>query len=424
MDKKQFMQALFALSAAVLLTTGCSNDELTSPNGDSESDDITTVTFNLGLPAGDEVNYTRADVPISDDATEWAIKTLKVYHFSTTTTGNPTADNYTLVKAYDVPVNTADVGVKAASGTCVDYGTGDYNLRISLRSGAVGDGNRHKFVVVANDVCSSFDTSIESATDLSTITLSALKQCIADKQLTAETNSANLLMGTVGGLCMTGETGDLTLIRGHNDLTTTAIALTRIMARLDVKSYVSASKVFVLKSVTLKYSGNGLAPKGYLFSEGTDNIWYDPARTGMNITQNTKYNTLGFPDYDSYKDDEAWVGQCQQTVTDGSNSTLRYGTWYKKVIYMYPYPATFNGRPLATPALQVSYTLNGVAGTKEVSLINPATTKPFDMKRNYVYTLQVGDPNADSQELSFSFVVSPWNLHQIDADLNEGETVL
>lgn len=297
------------------------------------------MVLNLGLPQGDEVNYTRAlHDPVADDATEWAVKTMKVYHFSTAQTTNPTDADYTLVKAYDLPVTTAEGSTSVpGSGQCLDYGDGEYQIQISLRSNAVGEGTRHKFVVVTNDVCSDFDNSLENATDES-VTLAALKVCIADKQLTGETNSSDLFMGNTGALCMTGATGDLTLTRGHNEFLTNEndkITLTRIMARLDVKSFVSASNVFELKSVAVKYGKNYIAPKGYLFEQEAittgNNIWYDDARAAMEVTQNSKYNTIGFPDYNNHTGEEEWVAETSKEVKlEGGGTITRTGTWYKK----------------------------------------------------------------------------------------------
>lgn len=417
MNKKQVLQTMFVLCTTALFTTGCGNDELT-PGIDDGSDE-TSVVFSLGLPAGDEVNYTRAEATPIQDATEWTLKTVRVYHFSTTTTMSPTDANYALVKAYDIPVEkTADADAKPGSGKCVDYGDGEYSIRISLRSNAVGENNRHKFIVVANDACAAFDEKLE-AEDAAMPSLAELKECIADKKMKNDSNAADLFMGNTGGLCMTGETEDLTLTRGHNT-PNDKINLTRIMARLDVKSFVSASKVFKLQSVALKYNGNGIASQGYLFEQSTPgNIWYDKSRETMEIIQNSKYNTIGFPDYDSYKTEQDWIGQTTQTV----EGVLRHGTWYKKVLYIYPYPTSFEGRPLPTPTLLINYTLNGAPGSKEVAMKDPTTTAPFDIKRNYVYTLQVGDPNAASDELSFAFTCTAWTAHELDADLNEGEAV-
>lgn len=432
MNNKHLLQTMFALCTAALFTTSCTNDALTSPQ-DGNGDDNAIAVLNLGLPQGDEVNYTRGlGDALADDNTEWAIKTMKVYHFSTTQTTTPTATDYALVKAYDLPVTTAESAVSTpGSGQCLDYGNGEYQIRISLRSNSVGDDIRHKFVVIVNDVCNSFDQTIETTDDISTIKLSALKSCIADKQLTDDTNSTDLFMGANNGLCMTGETGDLTMKRGHNDFTAEGdankITLTRIMARLDVKSFLSASNVFVLKSVALKYSGNYIAPKGYLFDPGAattaNNIWYDNTRPTMEVTQNSKYDAIGFPDYNNHTTEEDWIAETSIKVTlDGGTTVTRQGTWYKKVLYMYPFPVSIGNLTSETPKLVVNYTLNGAPGVREVPMKDETTTFAFDIQRNYVYTLQVGDPNATG-DLSFTFIRSPWEVHQIDADLNEGSDV-
>lgn len=349
MNKKHLLQTMFAMCMVVLFTTGCTNDVLTSPNDDGTGNEETTIVFNLGVPGSDEVHYTRAEAPtIVDDATEWTIKTLKVYHFYTTTTNEPKDENYILAKAYDVPVEKEITSntTPAASGTCADYGDGNYSLRLSLRSNIGGDTYRHRFVIVANDVCSDFDQKVQDAIEkqnVSSIKLDALKLCIADKQLNNDTNSADLFMGSSNGLCMTGETGDLTLKVGHNAATaeekTYTIELVRIMARLDVQSFVAASEVFQLKSVSMKYNGKSIAPKGYLFeAEKTlaNDIWRDKNRETLEITHRGNYNTIGFLDYKDYASpDNAWVDVFSKkfTTTDGKEIT-REGTWYKKVLFI------------------------------------------------------------------------------------------
>ena len=371
MNNRHLLQTMFALCTAALFTTSCTNDVLLSPEEGNDGKD-TSVSFTLGLPGSDEVHYTRADVvPPLQDATEWAIKTLKVYHFSTTKTTDMTDADYTLAKAYDVPVKEGVVEstIPAGSGTCVNYGDGNYSLRLSLRSNLAGATYRHRFVVVANDVCSAFDQKVaaEAGTD---VPLTDLKMCIADKQLIDATNSADLFMGSTNGLCMTGETGDLTLNVGNNaasgDLDKSyTIELTRIMARLDVESFVATSQVFELKSVSLKYGSNSFATKGYLFNVEntlTNDIWRGNGTETMEVTHNSQYDAIGFLDYDSYTTkDESWVSQVSRkfTLEDGKTIT-RTGTWYKKVLYMYPYPKTIGNEALATPDLVINYTLNGV----------------------------------------------------------------
>ena len=419
MNKKQIKQTMFALCTAALFTTGCSNDVLTSQEGNGSEDWNATVAFSLGLPGSDEVDYTRAGVPLQD-ASEWTIKTLKVYHFSSAE-ATPTDEQYNLVTAYNVPVK--EIG-SPAIGQCVKTGDAKYSLQLSLRSKA-GVDEKHVFAFIANDSCSSYDTKIEEAMtdgeitsdEKAEYTLAKLKECIADKQLQKEdgmqeNNSANetLFMGDPAGLCMTAIlTHESALTSGTNALG--AVDLKRIMARLDVKNFVAENRSFKLLSVRVKYNATMGAPKGYLFEGQTANIW--STTEAMEITQHSKYVENGYPTYSEAGDmKDGWVSE---TTLDG-----RTGTWYKKVLYMYPYPDTYRDNPTPVPEVEVSYILNGWTSTATVPMNNVETGNQLNIKRNYVYYLQVGETSAPGDDITFTFTDAPWTVHQMDVDMNGG----
>lgn len=400
MNKKQLLQMMFALCAGTLLTTGCSNEEWTS--GTESAGKEASVVFSLGLPNGDEVNYTRADDPNApkQDATEWTLKTLRVYHFSTAE-ASPTSDaQYKLVAAYDVPVkeNAGDL----ATGVCAKTGDAQYKLQLSLRSKVNSD--KHAFAFVANDSCATFDESLA----VGVTTLDDLQKCVADKQIENTTADATLFMGNPAGLCMTGVKKVDKLNSGANSIT--GIELTRIMARMDVQDMVPASRNFKILSVRMKYSGLG-APRGYLFPGQTGNIW--KISEDITITENPEYTAKGYLPYGTTGNlDDSWVGQA---IVEG-----RQGSWYKKVIYMYEYPKTINGNPIAAPKVEVTYSLNGWTSNVTVEM-RDQNANTFEIKRNYVYTLQVGETSAPGGELVFTFTDQPWTVYQMDADLNEGK---
>ena len=405
MKNKHLLQTLFALCTAALFTTSCTNDALPSPQEGNDNEE-TFVSFTLGLPLGDEVNYTRADR--NDDATEWTIKTLKVYHFSGTNSASADAD-YLLVAAYNVPIKETLGSGETGMGVCLKSADAAYQLKLSLRSAV--DDSKHAFAFVANDSCSTFDAALEK----DVTTLEALKACLADKQIESNATSANstLFMGDPSGLCMTGELKpSAALTTGENNLG--PVTMTRIMARMDVMNFVPESRNFKILSVRLKYNNVWGAPKGYLFAAQTANIWTTAA--AMEITQNPQYTTSGYLPYGTADYlDESWVGQA--TIDS------RQGNWYKKVLYMYPYPKTLNGNSLPTPTAEVTYTLNGSVSTVKVSLNNVKTGNPFEIKRNYLYTLQVGETSAIGGPITFTFTDAPWTVHEMDADLNGGTTI-
>lgn len=414
MNRKQLVQTLFALCTVALLTTGCSNDVLATDEGRSGNEGDASVSFSLGLPGGDEVGYTRAGTatPVQD-ASEWTVKTLKVYHFSSLE-ASPTDAQYTLVAAYNVPVKESLVAGESSTGLCVKSGDAKYQLKLSLRS-KVNENEKHVFTFIANDSCATFDKTVDEAITpelKAAITLEALKKCVADKKATGNTANATLFTGNPEGLCMTGEKKVAKLVNGANAIDDVSFA--RIMARMDVKNFVPESRNFKLLSVRVKYAAPLGAPQGYLFAGQEASIW--AINDALTITQNPMYDQNGYvATYDAATADlkDTWVGTA---TADG-----RQGVWYKKVIYMYEYPKTLYSNPTPAPKAEVTYTINGSAATTVVEMKDAATGNAFDIKRNHVYTLQVGETSSVGKPIDFTFTDAPWTAHEIDADLNSGK---
>lgn len=414
MNKQQLMQTMFALCTAALLTTGCSNDLSVTDDGRGGNETDASVSFSLGLPGGDEVDYTRADAnPPMQDASEWTVKTLKVYHFSSVE-ATPTDAQYTLVAAYNVPVKETLASGESGMGLCVKSADAKYQLKLSLRS-KVNDSEKHVFAFIANDSCAVFDQKVDSANTTAlkaAITLEQLKKCVADKKVTGNTADATLFTGKPEGLCMTGEKKLDKLTNGVNTISDVSFA--RIMTRMDVKNFVPESRNFKLLSVRVKYAAPLGAPQGYLFAGQETNIW--TITEAMTITQNPVYTKSGYAaTYGTAPADlkDTWVGSA---TADG-----RTGVWYKKVIYMYEYPKTLNSNPTAAPKAEVTYTLNGSTSTAVVDMKDAATGNSFDIKRNHVYTLQIGETSTIGSPVEFIFTDAPWTTHEIDADLNGGK---
>lgn len=407
MNKKQLLQMMFAICTGALLTTGCSNEEWAPTPGMGNED--ASIVFNLGLPLGDEVSYTRATdaaTPLQD-ATEWTLKTLKVYHFGTATEQGPADTDYKLVAAYNVPVY--DASQTDAMGKCIKTADAKYTVKLSLRDDGKSTNKHNKFIFIANDSCSTFDQTIEKATAAgkAAITLGELKKCVADKQITDETVNPGLFFGDPAGLCMTAEASADALESGKDNLIQN-IALTRIMARLDVKDFVPQSSNFRIKSVRIKCDSHA-ALSGSLFS-GVTGLW--EADKALVTEQAPEYTEKGYllPGATDYLN-EQWVS----TVTaDG-----RTGTWYKKVLYMYERPREINTNAISALKAEVTYSLNGWETSTIVDMRNVAGNT-FDIQRNHVYTLQIGQTQADGGKLIFTFTDTPWTLHEMDADLNGG----
>lgn len=419
MNKKQVLRTLFALTATTLLWTGCSdNGTLTPPDETPKvpiEPETATISFNLGIPTGDEVDFAkdRAAGEVLQDGTEWTLKTLKVYHFKKGAEESNGDTDYKLVNAYKIPVLESG---DPASGLCVKTDDAKYSLRLSLRTALDGT---HAFAFVANDSCSTFDENLV----LEGTTLVDLKKCVADKQLATDKKDASLFMGDPAGLCMTCILDNQTLQAGEN--TSQDVKLTRIMARLDIRNFVPENRNFQLKSLKVTYTNTVGATKGYLFqnvndaggltiASGGSNIWTNPQV--MEVTQNPiyegKYTTYAKADAEMR---DSWISIC--------SDNNRTGVWYKKVLYMYEFPKTINGISTAAPMAEIAYTLNGSPSTVEVPMKETradGSAVLIDIKRNHLYTLQIGETSAQGGPIVFSFTDTPWSIHEMDADLNEG----
>lgn len=422
MNKKQVLRTLFALTAIALTGAGCSNQEMlpeTTGNNTEETNAI--VAFQLGLPGGDEVNYNRAAT--MRDLTESTFKTLTVYDFKSASAAESAAS--TLAGIYKIKIKTVATNADTpavGSGECAPTGDGSgYSVKLSLRAKA---GDYHQFVFVANDQCTAYD----DVATIGTSTLGELLKSISDKEV-SNGSTPNTFLGVSGntpvdqltgeelakaGLAMTGKSSVLTISSDNkSNIVTDPVYMTRLMARIDVKNYVPTSRNFKLKSVKMKNA----APKSYLFENWTGSIRNDK-KTFVTLEQNPYYKD-GYKAYVSGTSNEAWVASI--TSSEG-----REGTWNKKVLYAYEYPTAVIGTETATPQLLVEYTLNGSLYTQTVNMVKAVTgnnTERFNITRNHVYTLQIGDTGITGGDLQFTFQINNWTSHEIDADLNGGAEI-
>ena len=388
MSNKQSMQTMFALCTAALLTAGCSNE---APDGDYGNSKDASVVFNLGLPQGDEVQFTRADAPLMQDESERTVNSLKVYDFKKN-------DANVMVLANVYTLKQAEATDQLASGSYAPTATtAQYQVRISI-PGSIGE--VHQFAFLANDGCTAF----EDAMVVGTTTLNTFRRSVADKVMSNNSTTADFL-GTVNGLAMTGITDEITLKAGENTQQN-AISLTRLVARFDAEVYVSEQRNFELISLQLKNA----ALNGYLFDKDMDggrtaSIWDYVTPAPLTLGQNPVFTTTGY----------------NSTLPDANRATIsdngRPGVWYKKVFYAYEYLATRGGTSTPSPSLLVGYKLNGAPNTVEIKLVDGTNNKRFDILRNYIYTLQIGDTKEQGQELAFSIKVSDWEYNEINSNL-------
>lgn len=310
------------------------------------SDDVSSG----GISGNESVITFRLGVPPGDeisytragtiqDETEWGINKLKVYDFIVT--------GDTLLSSVQILEKTTVANPQAGFFTS-NAGGGTARLSIPATIGS-----KHVFVFVANEETTRFDSIMQ----LNISSIDELRKSPSSRYLkNGESCSALALNGFV----MTGKTGIETIT---GDLTC-KVALQRIVARVDVVNNVPAEKNFKMKSISIK----NCSPTGYLFERGSDKSltaeqW--DYKSPVSQTQNTNVSMEG-------------------VITGGT---------CKKALYLYEYLQARGDAPV----LLLSYTLNGSENSIPISM------EGFDIKRNRLYTLQIGDvSNSISNRMEYS----------------------
>ena len=322
-----------------LLMAGCSKDEMPANGKDTE----TAVTFQLGVPGGNEVEYGRG---IAGDAEENAVHALTIYDFVV----NRESRDTLFAEAYSLEKSVAEV---LPTGSFTNKG-GTITARIPL---SVRLNREHMFVFVANEGVTGFDTLVQAADspveDVKKISIDRLRKTPSTR-LPGNGDNTDVLMKN-GAVMTTDYYLSITeeMIAAGKINISSPLYLQRIVARVDVVDRVDASMNFKLVSVGVK----GTAAQGYLFERGSDGGRTASLCTGtVELVQNSGM---------------------------AADETMRPYT-YKKALYLYESDAV---RP---PTLVVTYTLNGSRGTQEVEMKDNVTGQPFDIRRNWVYTLEIG----------------------------------
>ncbi len=320
-----------------MMTVACGKETVASGGYLDESP---LVTLHIGTPSSGEVEYTRG----TQDASEIAINTLTVYDF--------------LVREHSDGADTLAAGIQylvKEEGT----GTPKPGCFISLAGGATATlsisaevESKHVFVCVANEGKLHFDSIMQPGVT----PIDSLRKTPATRRLKHGESAAKLIEK---GAVMTGMTKPVVIIANPSY----NIQLYRIMARLDVKNNVAAINNFRLVSV----SAENCAATGFLFGQRSD-----------------KRFTAEKVDY------SALVSQNRNMAVDEELKALTTGNTCGKVLYLYEHRTDSCGTLTPVPALLVTYTLNGSPKTVRVPMQTSGEVR-FDIRRNRLYTLVVGD---------------------------------
>lgn len=320
-----------------MVTAACSKDVVT---GGGNSDGTPLVTLHIGTPPSGEVEYTRG----TQDVSEITINTLTVYDF--------------LVREHSDGADTLIAGMQyllkeEGTGTpkpgCFISSAGGATATLSISAEME---SKHVFVCVANEGKLHFDSIMQPGVT----PIDSLRKLSATRRLKHGESAAKLIeMGAV----MTGMIKPVVITANpaYN------IQLYRIMARLDVKNNVPAINNFRLINV----SAENCAATGFLFGQRSDKSF---------TAEKVDYSAL--------------VSQNRNMAVDEELKALATGNTCGKVLYLYEHRTDSCGTPTPVPALLVTYTLNGSPKTVRVPMTTSGGIR-FDIKRNRLYTLVVGD---------------------------------
>ncbi len=338
------MTAFCMITIFSLLVIACGDDSSMSGT-QTEREKYIVVNFRLGVPMKDEVVYNRANEgdPIQDE-TEQSVNRLKIYDFIITSHIDEPLIADTLFAGMQV-LEKEDVGNEADLGVGKFIsGNGMVNVRVAFPTAIIG--SRHVFAFVANEGTTKFDTDIE-ITGNQKITIDKFRKTPATKVLKDGDSSTVLLEG---GTVMTGMSEPKTLT---SSVSITDMKLQRIVARIDVIDNIPADKNFKLRSVNI----SNTAPVGYLFERASDN----------SLTSSL------------------WAGEYEAVKSMQYKGMEQSSNQYKKVLYLYESDAN------NPPTLIIEYTLNGSPGSQNVKMEDYLTNQPFDIHRNCIYTLKIGE---------------------------------
>ncbi|MCD8093256.1 MAG: hypothetical protein LUF01_10655 [Bacteroides sp.] len=324
---------------AVLVLAACSGKGI-EEEGDGGSMKPLEITFRIGSPASDEVEYTRA----AQDESETRINSLAAYDFLVT-------DGDTLFESVRYLTDAGDGVTTPKAGQFVRTDAGA-KACLSLLT---PENTMHVFAFVANEGKTHFD----SVAYKKPLPIDSLRWTASTRNLKNGADCGGLV-GSKGAV-MTGNTVPLTLPQDLKDAGKMTAKLYRIVARIDVRNDVADASDLVIENI----SAGNCAPTGYLFE-------WSSSQSPTAAKRPEGYTALT-------------ALQRNPEVASGDLEALRQGQTCGKVMYLYEYPAG----EMPVPTLRLTYRLNGVSKTVDVQMLAEDGTR-IDLKRNRKYTLVVG----------------------------------
>ncbi len=392
---KSILTKSLLLGGAVLAAAACSNEKLSDINPDKalENPKI-NITLKTPSPEGIVVKGS-----VEDEADERTINYLNVYIFEEGSSTNE--NNYTLYSTTKFTTDGSDGSIAFTQGTDANSTT---TCSLDIPAGLIGQNVR--VGVIANDT-----PTVASGTSLTNFRYVLATATLTDEDGETEgvqVSADALVGGDTKSFPMSAITSEAKELTPYGlDL---SVELVRTVSRIDICNY---APDLIITSVQITN-----ANESSRLNSGSSTEVNEPSATRSLIINPLKeYSDLfvtkslgtsggsvsGIP-YDSSKDANGTVEEIKKLNTH-------------RALYLYEQSSSSTTSPKVTIGYTVFDGTTAKTGEVTVSFYDGANYVPA--KRNYLYTIQLGDGSTVSQgEVKATFKVAEWTEGEtIDSDL-------
>ena len=391
---KSILTKSLLLGGVVLAAAACSNEKLSDINPDKalENPKI-NITLKTPSPEGIVVKGS-----VADESDERTINYLNVYIFEEGSTTNE--NNYTLYSTTKFTVDGED-GIKFTQG---EDANGTTTCSLDIPAGLIG--KKIRVGVIANDTPAVSDK----------MTLATFRTVLATATLTDEDGETDGTQVSADAL-VGGDTKSfpMSAITDATDALTPygldlSVELVRTVSRIDICNYapdliITSVQITNANESSCLNSGSGT---GVNEPSATRSLTINPLKEYQTKLKksNTVYGAsiVGIV-YDDSSDASGTVEEIKKINT-------------QRALYLYEQSSSSTTSPKVTIGYTVYDGTTAKTGEVTVSFYNGTDYVPA--KRNYLYTIQLGDGSTVSQgEVKASFKVAEWTEGEtIDSDLD------
>ncbi len=391
---KSILTKSLLLGGAVLAAAACSNEKLSDINPDKtlENPKI-NITLKTPSPEGIVVKGS-----VADESDERTINYLNVYIFEEGSTTNE--NNYTLYSTTKFTTDGSDGSIAFTQGTDANSTT---TCSLDIPAGLIG--KKVRVGVIANDT---------PTVEINKTTLATFRTVLATATLTDEDTGTDgtqvsadaLVGGDTKSFPMSAITSEAKELTPYGlDL---SVELVRTVSRIDICNYapdliITSVQITNANESSCLNSGSGTVNEpGSL----TRSLTINPLKEYQ--TKLKKSNTVN---------GASIVGIVYDDSSDaaGAEEIKKINT--QRALYLYEQSSSATTSPKVTIGYTVFDGTTAKTGEVTVSFYDGANYVPA--KRNYLYTIQLGDGSTVSQgEVKATFKVAEWTEGEtIDSDL-------